>query len=163
MKSLLLICFFALFCPKVNGGSVSAINPDGATTITATVGKTRLDVVFHTSSVNVSQGDKIPRFAQCTYSKIPCVLTRQVKLLVNGEDLFLPRSAYADLGDIQSAQILLQGEKFELIVKGGDASEAYIAHILFDRRRVLGRRLFSAGDTSHALESIQYYEVSTRD
>jgi hypothetical protein len=100
-------------------------------------------------------------FAQCTSSRTPCVLTSQIKLLDGASEVFVPRGAYADLGDIFSAELTMSNGLFVLTLRGGDASEAYIAKLEFNKDRVIRRLLYSAEDTAHPLEVSQFFMVSS--
>jgi hypothetical protein len=163
MKSLTLICLLLMLCAHLVGqGRASKIDPNGETTVSAFIAKVKLVAVFQTSSVEVSNDDKIPRFPQCTYSRIPCVIVRQLKLFVNDAEVFLPRSVYADLGDIQSAEFSSKNGLFVLTLMGGDASESYTARIVFDKR-LRERRLYSGEDRIHALEVTRYNQVTAVD
>jgi hypothetical protein len=74
--------------------------------------------------------------------------------------VFIPRSAYADLGDIETAKLNVSNGRMTLTITGGDASEAYVAKLFFDRQRVLERRLYSGEDDTHPLEVSHYYLVA---
>jgi hypothetical protein len=156
----ILFCLMSLYAQLNKGNKSSSITPNGETKIAGMWGKRHLVALFYTSTVAVDLGDKIPRFAQCTYSRVPCVMTRKIALSIEGQEIFVPRSAYADLGDIQSAEFSFTADKLSLIIKGGDASESYVAHLIFDHSRALERQLYSGEDISHALETTYYHEVS---
>jgi len=96
-------------------------------------------------------------FAQCTSSRIPCILTSQIALVNGASEVFVPRGAYADLGDISNAELTMSNGLFVLTIRGGDASEAYIAKLEFDKDRVIRRTLYSAEDTAHPVEVSQFF------
>lgn len=140
------------------------IAPSGETTVSATLGKMKADVIFRTSIVHISDTEeKNRRFVQCTYSKIPCSLTERIRLLLDGNEVFIPRSAYSDLGDVSIAEFTMSGGKMMLTIKGGDASESYIAVLLFDKSGLLERRFYSGEDTEHPLEVSHYFQINTAD
>ena len=160
---LLLICCARALLPQ---GSITKVNSSGRTVVPAVIGKSKIAVLLKTSTVDVGlpgKPDKSRRFLQCTYSVFPCVLTNEFKIVVDGRSIPVPYSTYADLGDMLTATITERGPLFELTIKGGDASESYIARISFDRTRVHERRLYSGEDPSHLLEVTQYYEVVIGD
>ena len=159
MKSI--ICLLLVLCVQLAAQSRSSkMNPAGETAVSASLGKVKLHAVFNTSIVKINTDDKIPQFPQCTYSRFPCVVVQQLRLSVNDVRIFVPRSAYADLGDIQSAEFSNKAGRFILTIKGGDASESYIAQIVFSKR-LQERRLYSAEDPIHPLEVTHYYDVSS--
>jgi hypothetical protein len=128
------------------------------------LGKTNAQAIFRTSTVQISgTEDKTRRFAQCTYSRIPCSLTEQVRVLIDGSEVFIPRSAYADLGDITSAEFATSDNQVMLTIRGGDGSESYVAKLLFGKNGVAERRLYSGEDEQHPLQVTHYYRVSTAD
>jgi hypothetical protein len=136
----------------------------GKTSISALLGKTKAEAVFRTSTVQISgTGEKNRRFVQCTYSRTPCSLTEQVRILLDGNEVFVPRSAYADLGDISTAELTMIDGKMMLTIKGGDASESYVARLLFGKEGLSERRLYSGEDVEHPLEICHYFQVSTVD
>jgi hypothetical protein len=142
------------------------MDSSGETKVSASIGKTRIVAFLRTSTVDIGTPPAVGknrRFAQCTYARFPCVLTGWISILVNENEIFIPRSAYSDLGDITSAEVSPNGNLFVLTIKGGDASESYIARLVFDKERVLERRLYSGEDPQHATEVSRYYLVGAAD
>jgi hypothetical protein len=145
-------------------GRGSKVAPSGETTVSAALGKTKAEASFRTSTVQVSgTQEKHRRFAQCTYSRIPCSLTEQVRVLIDGSEVFIPRSAYADLGDITTAEFAMNDNRVTLTIRGGDASESYVAKLLFGKDGLTERRLYSGEDEQHPLQVTHYYQVSAAD
>jgi hypothetical protein len=137
-------------------GKIEKIEPNGETRISAVLRDVKLIAIFQTAIEQISNDDEIPRLPQCTYSRIPCVVTRQIQLSVNGNEIFLPRSVFADLGDVTSAEFSRsQNGRYVLTVWGGDASESYILRILFDEK-LRQRILYSGEDQSHPLQVTDY-------
>jgi len=160
MKSIMSISVALLLCCQVcsaqNHGS--RIAPSGETRVTATLGKIRLQAIFRTSIVQVTNTDENNRrFVQCTYSRFPCSLTDQIRVLVDAKEVFVPRSAYADLGDIVTAEWTMERGQVELVIKGGDASESYIARLVLSKGKVSERRVYSGEDPTRPLEIDHYY------
>lgn len=150
------------FCFAQSRGS--KVTPSGETRVSAVLGKTKAEATFRTSTVQISGAEeKNRRFAQCTYSRIPCSLTEQVRVRIDGSDVFIPRSAYADLGDITSAELAGSDNRVTLTIRGGDASESYVAKLLFGKDGLAERRLYSGEDEQHPLQVTHYYQVSTAD
>ena len=140
------------------------IAPSGTTTISAAFGRMKVKAEFRTATVQISIGEASKRkFVQCTYSITPCSLTERVRLQIDGKGVVFPDSAYSDLGDITTAQLTTKAGLVILIIRGGDASEAYIADLMFNRDRLLERRLYSGEDPNHPLEISHYYVVSLGD
>jgi len=150
------------FCSAQSRGS--KITPSGETKVSAVLGKIKAEATFRTSTVQISgTEEKNRRFAQCTYSRIPCSLTEQVRVLIDGNEVFIPSSAYADLGDITTAEFAASDNQVTLTIRGGDASESYVAKLLFGKDRLAERRFYSGEDEEHPLQMTHYYPVRTAD
>jgi hypothetical protein len=158
------ICLFLLvgspFSPGQTGGT--KIAPNGETSISSIARKTTATVSFTTVAVPVSSaGGQTPSYPQCTGSRVPCSLTERIRITVDGSDVFVPRSAWADLGDISYADLISSHGSFVIVIRGGDASESYVVRLSFNRRGVLVRRIFSGEDPRHLLEITRYFQPST--
>jgi hypothetical protein len=70
--------------------------------------------------------------------------------------LTLPKSAYADLGDINTAKLEETRTGAMLTIVGGDASESYIARFLFTGTALRKRLIFSGEDSAHPLQTTFY-------
>ena len=140
----------------------TTVSSSGTTTVTMSTNGKELKALIQTMVVpKVAASSPKQQFAQCTSSRVPCVLTSQIKLLAGTNEVFVPRGAYADLGDIFSAELTMSNGIFVLTISGGDASEAYIAKLEFNKDRVIRRTLYSAEDTAHPVEVSQFYMVSS--
>ena len=140
----------------------TTVSSSGTTTVTMSVNGKELKAFIQTMVVpKKAPSSPQEHFAQCTSSRTPCVLTSQIKLLDGASEVFVPRGAYADLGDIFSAELTMSNGLFVLTLRGGDASEAYIAKLEFNKDRVIRRLLYSAEDTAHPLEVSQFFMVSS--
>jgi hypothetical protein len=130
-------------------------------TVSASLGGRDVKAVFHTMiAPGASREGQMPSFAQCTNSRIPCSLTTKLEIFVRDAEVFIPRSAFADLGDVNTAALSIHGNVMVLTVQGGDSSEAYIAKLEFRNERVFKRSLYAAEDPSHPVEVSQFYMTS---
>lgn len=166
MKSKLIVVSFTLVACSTgfSQSRPSKILPSGNTLVSASLRGNEFRALFRTSLAPISTSTSPEQnFAQCTSSRVPCSLTAEIKLFATSREVFVPRSAYADLGDISNAELTTSNRLFVLTIRGGDASEAYIAKIEFNRERVLRRLLYSAEDPAHPLEVSQYHMVSTNN
>jgi hypothetical protein len=140
----------------------TTVSSSGVTTLTMSVQGKELKALIQTMVVpKTPTSSPEEHFAQCTSSRTPCVLTSQIKLLAGTSEIFVPRGAYADLGDIFSAELTMSNGLFVLTLRGGDASEAYIAKLEFNKDRVIRRSLYSAEDATHPVEVSQFFMVSS--
>lgn len=78
---------------------------------------------------------------------------------VNGKAVYVPRSAFADLIWVTSAELAVKERRGTLIIRGGDASESYFARIVFDSARVRSRAVFDPAAPAKPLEESRYFEV----
>lgn len=140
------------------------VSSSGTTTVTMSVNGKELKALIQTMVVpKAAISSPEQQFAQCTSSRIPCILTSEIKLLDGASEVFVPRRAYADLGDIFSAELTMSNGLFVLTIRGGDASEAYIAKLEFNKDRVIRRTLYSAEGTAHPVEVSQFFMVSSNN
>lgn len=100
----------------------------------------------------------------CTGSRTPCRIIDEMKVLVDGSPLHVPGSVFRDLSDIRSGEISsAKGDDFLLVLHGGDASEAYMVVIRFDKERIKQRTLASSLIEDQPLEETMYNEVELGD
>src|SRR5271168_4196299 len=72
----------------------------GKTLVVATAGKLAVRVTIITHEMQIgkpSDGRPVVIQSNCTYSKYPCSIVDRVEVTVNGDPLFVPRSAFCDL------------------------------------------------------------------
>lgn len=86
----------------------------------------------------------------------PQSLVSQLTVAAHGGDVFVPLSAFADLGSPRTVEVRPTRKGFDVIVTGGDASAAYRAHLVFEGG-VLTRRKVQHGEfPSEAWEDTRY-------
>lgn len=114
----------------------------GETRVTALVQGLDVQVRVLTHELAIgSSSDPRPKHknSSCTYSVVPCSVVDDLRMTVNGKDLFVPRSAFCDLSDLNSVSILPAKNVAEVVIRGGDASESFVARIEIDSKRVRRR------------------------
>lgn len=160
----LFMCFCALLLMSAaNAGQGSAgVLSQGETHITLSSGKTNVRVVIKTHEVQIGKpSDPRPEIIEsnCTYSRYPCSVVDFIGITVDGGRLFVPRSAFADLADLNLGKIEAAKVGWVLTLTGGDASESYIVKIKFDANGVNKRTVFSAMAPDKPVEQTTYYAV----
>jgi hypothetical protein len=80
-----------------------------------------------------------------------------VEITVDGTNLFVPRSVYADLVDPRQAEVQVKGSTGTLVVRGGDGADSYVARIFFDRKKVNRRTLSSSMLEGKPTEETRYW------
>lgn len=93
----------------------------------------------------------------CTYSRYPCSVVELIEISVNGRRCIAQRSVFADLADLNTADLNVEKGIGRLTLTGGDASEAYIVTIEFDKEHVT-RRTVSTFDND-LLQETNYHLV----
>jgi len=88
-----------------------AIASTGATLLLAKSGKSDVRVRLTTREVqngSPSEPSEQSRDLGCTNSRFPCSLVDVIEIFVNEEQLFVPRSVFADLADLAFGEIRLE-------------------------------------------------------
>jgi hypothetical protein len=93
----------------------------------------------------------------CTNSRFPCSLVGGLEIFVNDKPLFVPRSVFCDLADLNKGAIKIRQKTSMLTLVGGDASESYIVKIEFDVQGVKRRTLSSFTEPNEPLQETVYY------
>ena len=88
---------------------------------------------------------------------------RSLAISVNGKELFVPRSVYADLEDPREASLGVRRKGFMLTILGGDASNSYSVCVDFDARKVSRRVVSSALTPGRISEETRYRLNVLRD
>lgn len=84
-------------------------------------------------------------------------VVQSLKIKVNGRKIFVPRSAFADLFWVGTAELTAAKSKGSLTVNGGDASESYHVRIEFDARAVRSRSKYSGLIPDKPVEQTRYF------
>ena len=108
-------------------------------------------VTIETHIVDIGKpSDPVPEKPRtnCTYSRYPCSLVDRFDFSINGDPVFVARSVFADLSDINDASLVAENGTFILKLQCGDASEAYEVTITFNKSQVLERSVSAFGHIS---------------
>ena len=137
------------------------IAPTGDTVLVANSLKFNVRVEFKTREVQIGRlseerSDKLN--SSCTYSRYPCSIVDRIIIEVSQKSLFVPRSVFCDLADLNSAEVNLEQKEWVLILNGGDASESYVVKIWFDAERVKQKSLSSSIAPNEPLQVTVYHQ-----
>lgn len=155
----------ALYCVGQTSAQVDGwarVAQEGRTEIAGAISGRPLSVGIYTHIASMpTDGSGGVRSIDCAPSTSPCPEIYAMTIAVGGKELFVPRSAFADLGDVTNAKIV--NEKpgtATLIFMGGEGEEGYEVHIVLNQERVLERAVYTvAGVKGGALEVTHYYNV----
>lgn len=75
----------------------------------------------------------------------PKEIIKKLKISYQTTPLYLPKSAYCDLGNPSSIRIEQNSSRFTVIIKGGDAASSYKAILFFDQGQ-LTEKLVQSGE-----------------
>ena len=121
----------------------------------------KVQVKIHTHEKQIGKpSDPVPSVvtSNCTYSKYPCSIVDRIEIIVNGHPLLVPRSAFCDLADLNTADISISNRRSTLRIEGGDGAESFILKIEFDAEGVK-RRTVEGGESGQISEETNYHLV----
>jgi hypothetical protein len=155
--------FVALTIDVAHADSASAtISSQGVTSVAAVAGKVSIRVRIKTHEVQIGKpSDGRPAIIEssCTYSRYPCSVVDGLEIVVNERRLFVPRSVFADLADLNKAEVTAAEKGLTLKLYGGDASEGFILTVEFDSNRIKRRILSSGMAPDRMLQETKYFVV----
>ncbi len=99
-----------------------------------------------------------PKHSSCTMSRHPCSVVDSIVVTANGKKLFIPRSVFCDLADVNTASLKTAEHGWVLALVGGDASESYGLTIEFDAQHI-SRRTLTDGESGQKLQETKYYQA----
>jgi len=148
--------------PALTESQEVSVLASGETVIAAESARFAVRVVIGTHEVEIGDPTE-PRpekiRSSCTYSRYPCSLVDYIDISVNDSSLFVPRSVFCALADLNTAGIKIRKGQATLTLTGGDAGESYIVTIVFDSEMVRSRVLASGLAPDQALEKTKYHRV----
>lgn len=92
----------------------------------------------------------------CTGARVPCLLTLDLRLSLDGSPVRVPREILVDLGDPVNIGLAQHNADITVTVTGGDASEAYKLVATVKGGRITGYDFFSLLDDSTPLFTVRY-------
>lgn len=165
MKQVLriLFCFLTIITfilPAEAKSQRTPIATNGETIVKFASKKLDVQVVVKTHEVQIGKPtEKRPDIirSSCTYSRHPCSIVDSIDIAVNGKPIFVPRSAFCDLADLDIVEVEIKQKNVLMKLFGGDASESYIAIIEFDANCVKRRTISSSMLPDRKSEETIYY------
>ncbi len=141
--------------------SETSIARGGDTVVTAKLRGSDLKVRVHT--VDLGRDHECAALAIDSRPSGDTSVVVGLIITLNGMNVHVPRSAFADITQPAAASIKAEGSAFRLSISGGDASEAYFVEIDFDAEKVTKRRLFSLLTPTRATEETRYRLTTLKD
>lgn len=128
---------------------------DGRATITKHIAGGDIRVTIKTSKTDGSPFKDGFRWGG-EGSAVPLTLITSVAVQRGANNLFIPLSAYSDLGDPRQISLKPNAAGFELAITGGDAGVAYNAVLVFKKGWLIRRRVAHGEFPDQAWEETQY-------
>jgi hypothetical protein len=155
-------CWGMVLLIDVTYASPILVASKGETIVSSAAGQSKVQVKIKTHEMQIGKpSDPRPAVIEsnCTYSRYPCSIVDRIEITVDGNSLFVPRSAFSDLADLNRAEISVGKDGSTLRLEGGDGSESLIVKIEFDATQVK-RRTVEGGESGGELsEETRYHAV----
>lgn len=84
-------------------------------------------------------------------------------LTIGKKSIPVPRSAFSDLLDVREADLVGEGARGAIVIKGGDGAASYEARIEFDGDRVRRRTVFKPSFFAGPVQETVYHQRVLRD
>ena len=149
--------FFAYPLMAQDKGTIS---PSGTTTLNARINRAQVQVTIRTTVINSSHvlfpSEFIPGTKEVS-------IVANVRIAVNGKNLFVPRSLFLDVFDPHEASLQFDKGRFVLRTDSGDASNARFDLVYFDAKEVRQRMVYSALTPEKPSEDTRYFFTVLED
>lgn len=143
------ICF-SLGTPITGSTATVSLNKNQAGEINASITTLNISSEYPYDRSSMWGGDEESQ-------AFPKKIIHSISVVKNKQKIFVPLSAYADLGDPNYAELKsLTTKKFQLIISGGDAAGSYKATMEFENNEILKRKVVSGEFPNDAWEETQY-------
>ncbi|MGH8030764.1 MAG: hypothetical protein ACREO3_12615 [Arenimonas sp.] len=165
MNSLLLMIGLALMVDEWQPIHAVDVAPDGITELKAGFGSTLATARIRTVKLEngAENGGERNRGFHCSGGRNPCSPVLELEFEVDGKYVLVPASVFADLADVNTAELRQTGEVVTLFLSCGDAASSYSAMIEFDAIRVRKREIISGFGTNEVAEETTYHELAPLD
>jgi hypothetical protein len=125
----------------------------GDSSLRVVVEKKTIEIKFHTFIAKKSD----PWFPSNDDDYNELSFIQRISIYVDGQTLWVPRSAYVDLFNARAAAILFEKGSFVLSIAGADGADAYQARIYFDSKKVIRRAVYDLeASTEEPSEETRY-------
>jgi hypothetical protein len=165
MNLFLLVFGFAVVVDEWKPVYPVKVAPDGFTELDASFGSSVATAKIHTLQLEqgAENGGERNRGFHCSGGRIPCSPVLGLEVEVGGHGIAIPPSAYADLADVNVAELKQTGDGMTLYLSCGDAASSYSVRIEFDATRVRKRQVIGGFGTNEVAEETVYNELTPLD
>lgn len=124
------------------------ITPSGKSLLNTVLKKSAATVTIRTVKVEGNIGGELSSGRS---------VVQELSISVSANQIFVPRSVFADLLDPRDATIQFEKGTFILSVSGGDGADSYVLRVHFDDKRIIRRVLYSSLIPDKAVEETRYW------
>jgi hypothetical protein len=165
METFLLMLALVLGFDEQAKSGVVEVAPDGITELEAGLGPALATVKIRTLQLEpgAEHGGQSNRGFHCSGGRIRCSPVLEIEFTVDGTEVQIPASVYADLADVNRAQFRQMGEEVALFLECGDAAGAYSLRIDFGATGVRKRTMVGGFDESEVVEETTYHQYEVVD
>lgn len=123
----------------------ATVRSSGDSTLDVKINGTAVRIVISAYEIDIGEQGEPPEIQKnnCTYSSYPCSQVSNLQIWVNGSNLFVPRSVFAECTDIGNMRLTKIAGFYILTLTGGDASGAYSVKIYFTANQVKKRAVYN--------------------
>lgn len=89
-------------------------------------------------------------------AECPRLAVIELEVRVGADNIFVPRSAFADLGSPNRISLMTRKSGFDIVVHGGDAANSYVARLRFSKLEIKSRRVESGEFRDSAWENTTF-------
>lgn len=151
----------AVWAIATGGCAATRFPPVGPTAISQT-GSTRMAASFGAETVTAVLDTEQRETPTPAGTRAKRVFVTFLSIRVGDDDVHVPASAFADIGDPSDASLQFDGRSFTLTITGADGADAYEVRLRFDRTAVRQRLLFPLGE-AQASEDTKYRIITVTD
>jgi hypothetical protein len=125
-------------------GTGTSVARNGDSSLDTKIDGTPVRIAITAYRIELGKQQEPPeeRKNNCTYSSFPCSQVSSLRIWVNGVNLFVPRSVFADSADVGNMRLTKEAGFYILTFTGGDASEAYSVKVFFTADQVKKREVY---------------------
>jgi hypothetical protein len=118
-----------------------AVDADGRTELSLTRTDGAVRIVIMQTVVHDSYPYKDAILWGGDVGELPKTIVTSIQVRIGTEEIFIPLSAYSDLGNVKFASIDSADHGFTLRIHGGDGATSYDAALAFKRTYLISREV----------------------
>lgn len=131
-----------IVCGNANAQTPTIVGSEGVTQLTITLSNgANVEVVLHQAKVNDSYPYKHGMLWGGDDMELPQAILTSIDVQVGKKQIFVPLSAFSDLGEVKSASLEIISKGFNLRLHGGNTAASYDATLTFKRGHLRNKKV----------------------